>query len=167
MSNLAIRIITDTSGFDRLFKNNNELRAKGLEQAFKGAGFALMRDIGERFEGEGIPPQRWQPLSPVTILRRRKGKKRKGSSKILQDTGHLKRSFMFGVDHVFDVSPLHVTVGSKVPYAGIHQFGGMAGRGKKVHIPARPMVRKPEEVPQLKAEIEEIFSTVMLKYMVK
>jgi phage gpG-like protein len=29
-------------------------------------------------------------------------------------------------------------VGGHIPYAAIHQFGGMAGRGKKVKIPARP-----------------------------
>jgi hypothetical protein len=29
------------------------------------------------------------------------------------------------------------------------------------------MVRKPEEVPQLKEEIEEIFSAVMLRYIAK
>jgi len=162
MSRLAIKIITDTSGFKKMFNNNLELWAQGTQKAFTGAGLAIMRDIGERFEGEGMPPQRWQPLSPATILRRRKGKG-KGRPKILQDTGHLKRSFMFGgPDNVFDVSPLHVTVGSKLNYAGIHQFGW-----KEKNIPARPMVRKPEEVPQLKEEIEEIFSAVMLRYIAK
>jgi len=165
MSRLAIKIITDTSGFKKMFNNNLELWAQGTQKAFTGAGLAIMRDIGERFEGEGMPPQRWQPLSPATILRRRtgKGKKKTGRPKILQDTGTLKRSFMFGgPDNVFDVSPLHVTVGSKLNYAGIHQFGW-----KEKNIPARPMVRKPEEVPQLKEEIEEIFSAVMLRYIAK
>jgi phage virion morphogenesis protein len=32
-----------------------------------------------------------------------------------------------------------VTIGSgNIPYAAIHQFGGLAGRGRKVRIPARP-----------------------------
>ena len=32
-----------------------------------------------------------------------------------------------------------VTIGTAgIPYAAIHQFGGKAGRGKKVNIPARP-----------------------------
>lgn len=29
-----------------------------------------------------------------------------------------------------------------IPYAAIHQFGGMAGRGKKISIPARPWLAK-------------------------
>lgn len=33
---------------------------------------------------------------------------------------------------------LIVRKGSKVPYARIHEFGGMAGRGLKTRIPARP-----------------------------
>ncbi len=31
-------------------------------------------------------------------------------------------------------------VGTNEPYAAIHQFGGMAGRGRKVKIPARPFL---------------------------
>ncbi|WP_018652757.1 phage virion morphogenesis protein [Actinobacillus capsulatus] len=31
-------------------------------------------------------------------------------------------------------------VGTNEPYAAIHQFGGMAGRGQKVKIPARPFL---------------------------
>jgi phage gpG-like protein len=33
-----------------------------------------------------------------------------------------------------------LTVGSPMVYAAIHQFGGRAGRGKKVEIPARPFL---------------------------
>lgn len=32
-------------------------------------------------------------------------------------------------------------VGTNEPYAAIHQFGGMAGRGRKVKIPARPFLQ--------------------------
>jgi len=31
-------------------------------------------------------------------------------------------------------------IGSNKPYAAIHQFGGIAGRGRKVEIPARPFI---------------------------
>lgn len=33
-----------------------------------------------------------------------------------------------------------LTVGSPMVYAAIHQFGGRAGKGKKVEIPARPFL---------------------------
>lgn len=32
-------------------------------------------------------------------------------------------------------------LGSRVPYARIHEYGGMAGRGRSVRIPARPYLR--------------------------
>lgn len=40
----------------------------------------------------------------------------------------------------FETSPgeYRLTFGTRVPYAAIHEFGGMAGRGHKVHIPGRP-----------------------------
>lgn len=34
-----------------------------------------------------------------------------------------------------------VLVGSNSVYGAIHEFGGMAGRGRKVHIPARPYIK--------------------------
>jgi len=33
-----------------------------------------------------------------------------------------------------------VTIGSRLKYAAIHQYGGQAGRGNKVTIPARPYI---------------------------
>lgn len=36
-------------------------------------------------------------------------------------------------------------VGTNEPYAAIHQFGGMAGRGRKVKIPARPFLQLTEQ----------------------
>lgn len=36
-------------------------------------------------------------------------------------------------------------VGTNVEYAAIHQFGGMAGRNKKVEIPARPFLTLTEQ----------------------
>ena len=44
------------------------------------------------------------------------------------------------------------TVGTNEPYAAIHQFGGKAGRGRKVDIPARPFLAL---TPQDKADILE------------
>ncbi|OBX81117.1 phage virion morphogenesis protein [Haemophilus aegyptius] len=43
-------------------------------------------------------------------------------------------------------------VGTNEPYAAIHQFGGKAGRGRKVEIPARPFLAL---TPQDKADILE------------
>ncbi len=51
-------------------------------------------------------------------------------------------------DHSNDMA----TVGTNEPYAAIHQFGGKAGRGRKVDIPARPFLAL---TPQDKADILE------------
>ena len=94
-----------------------------------------MRDIADElhyqsmvnFEQQGRP--RWQPLSAATQAAN-KGKRAGGQ--ILRDTGRLMNS----------LRPSHTgnsaTVASDVKYAAIHQFGGKAGRGNKVDIPARP-----------------------------
>ena len=51
-----------------------------------------------------------------------------------------------------DYSNDMATVGTDEPYAAIHQFGGKAGRGRKVEIPARPFLAL---TPQDKADILE------------
>lgn len=99
------------------------------EAISKAIGLRLLRFIDQNFREEGklIDPSGWKPLKESTIARRRKG-----SSRILQDTGNLKRSFdAFG----YVVGPGKVTVGTKTIYASTHQFG-TAGKG----IPARPML---------------------------
>lgn len=120
----------------------------------------VMRDIGEliiertkdRFETETGPDgQRWKPLADSTLLglmKRAAGgriAKKGGGTKvsaikalarkrILFQDGDLSRQFHYqaGRDAV--------TVSNAMKYAAIHQFGGQAGRGKKVTIPARPFL---------------------------
>jgi len=113
-----------------------------LRARVKNAGPA-MRDIGEElvsrildsFEREASPyGEKWTPLKPKTILgraRRFKTKKAKRAAvanpRILQDTGALRSSI-----EIQSVSDSHVTVGSRQPYASVHQFGS-----KRKKIPAR------------------------------
>ena len=52
----------------------------------------------------------------------------------LTDTGRLRGS----ITHDVAADGREVLVGSNVVYAAIHQFGGQAGRGRKVTLPARP-----------------------------
>lgn len=51
-----------------------------------------------------------------------------------------------------DYSNDMATVGTNEPYAAIHQFGGKAGRGRKVQIRARPFLAL---TPQDEADILE------------
>ena len=83
----------------------------------------------------GVP---WAPLSAVT-----KSRRRRGSDKPLRDTGILANSISY------NVLRKGVEIGTKVRYAGTHQFGarqGQYGRTKRGgpipwgNIPARPFL---------------------------
>ncbi|MCL2524599.1 MAG: phage virion morphogenesis protein [Betaproteobacteria bacterium] len=119
----------------------------------------LMRAIGEdlkdetwqNFQAQGRP--HWvPPLAPATVKARQKKGGGKGATvlQILQDSGILAKSLST------DTGPDYAEIGSNVPYAAIHQFGGMAGRGRKVAIPARPWLpfAGPPESAQLQPEAE-------------
>ena len=94
--------------------------------------------ITENFEVGGRPP--WRPLSPATI-------QRKGHARpLIGRTGNLSRIIVQpGRDFVkIGVSP------AARSYAAIHQFGGQAGRNRKVKIPARPyLVLQPEDETEM------------------
>lgn len=92
----------------------------------------------------------WEPLSFRTKIKRLGGEKavfkKNGWLKVgairaaakgfqpLLDTGRLRAS----VKSAFGRDFAELSAGTNVKYAAIHQFGGRAGRGGKVTIPARP-----------------------------
>lgn len=87
--------------------------------------------VRKNFEAEGRP--RWSPLSDKTIKEREKRGYWPG--KILQMRGSLVSSISMAY------SRNEAVVGTNKKYAAIHQFGGQAGRRKKVNIPARPYLK--------------------------
>jgi phage virion morphogenesis protein len=72
--------------------------------------------------------------------------------KILIQSGRLRNSISARRDGS------KVAVGTNLVYAAIHQFGGLAGRGRGVRIPARPYlgISKADE-----AEIERILKEAL------
>lgn len=76
-------------------------------------GNALLKWVNDNFVREGIEVK-WKPLSPATIALRRKR-----SSKILQDTGRLRMSFVAKVDSVSQT----VAVGTEDVRAPWHHYG--------------------------------------------
>jgi phage gpG-like protein len=64
----------------------------------------------------------------------KKGATAMAARKPLVDSGDLSRQFVVASDQN------SVTVSNTMVYAAIHQFGGMAGRNRKVKIPARPFL---------------------------
>lgn len=93
----------------------------------------IMQDsVEENFEKEGRP-DKWEKLKPSTIKHR--NKKGYWPGRILQMRGELAAS----ITSKYDKNSAIVST-NKI-YAAIHQFGGDAGRNKKVKIPARPYLK--------------------------
>ena len=131
-------------------------RYGNLRPAFGRVGETMTRRVDDRLVSETDPDgNKWLPTKVLSnylgYLGTKKGYKRKeaytknnrfraafsrylANKKILQQTGALRGDIHYQHDDT------HVEWGTsgRIPYAGIHQFGGMAGRGKKVRIPARP-----------------------------
>lgn len=122
---------------------------KDMTPAYKNIGEHMKGSILETFQ-EGGRPEKWPELSQATIISRMGGSsgkiftkrgtfrasaaKKFGAIKPLVKTGRLLRSIKWkaGKDYV--------VIGTNVIYAAIQQFGGMAGRGRTVEIPARPFI---------------------------
>ena len=82
----------------------------------------------ESFEKQSSPfGERWKVNAPATLIQKR-------GNKILTQSGLLRTSLTYKLGNQ------SVTIGTNKEYAPIHQFGGKAGRGKRVIIPARPFL---------------------------
>ncbi len=113
---------------------------------------------------------KWEPLSVWTMFNKiggKKGFKKSGSlrakakrtiasNQILQQSGQLASSIQpFSSNGIAEVSTNKI-------YAAIHNFGGMAGRGKKIKIPARPfMVLQAEDIQDSISLIESYLTRGM------
>ena len=79
----------------------------------------------ESFDKQASPfGEKWKPNAPKTLQKKR-------GNKILIQSGLLSQSF------TQKVTGSSAQVGTNKEYAAIHQFGGKAGRNKRVTIPAR------------------------------
>ena len=122
---------------------DTQRRLQNMSPAFKNIGEYMIRQREELFRDEKAPDGTpWTPLAQSTlnsIFRKKKRSKKAAlrsvtNKKILTQDHHLRRT-------VYRAASDHVVVGpdkTSQAYAAIHQFGGKAGRGRKVLIPARP-----------------------------
>ena len=135
-----IEIKVDASDLERKLRGV----VLGLQQPAE-----LMADLSEvmynevikNFEMQGRPS--WKKLSPVTLA------KKEGNRKLQEDGANsedLIGSFEARVEGNTAV------VSNAVTYAAIHNFGGKAGRGLKVDIPARPFMTLPARGRQALAD---------------
>ena len=121
-----------------------------LKPAMQAIGEHLLRSTDDNFAKQRGPDGRpWKPLKVISYhLAYTLGKKKRthtktggltagfqsyiGSRKILTDSGELRGSIKYSA------SRTRLEIGSGKVYSAINQFGGKAGRGRKVTIPARP-----------------------------
>lgn len=117
-----MQIIIDDSALQQKLEDAADKLAD-TTQLMQRISMTLLNVTEENFNAEGRP--KWAGLSTAYAAKRKAGK-------ILQVSGQLAGS----------TTPFHgadyAGIGSNKVYAAIHQFGGMAGRGHKVNIKARP-----------------------------
>lgn len=153
--------------------NDNAVQS-GLAQLGSVDYTPLLKQFGEHmlrskeltFRSGGSPDGSWPPLAESTLrgysdakrqafvgsllkggntTLRRRGQKNLVARKILINTARLKNSIAYVV-----VDAHKVNIGTNLVYAAIHQYGGLAGRGHKSKIPARPyLVFRPEDPAKL------------------
>ncbi len=98
----------------------------------------MQNTIEESFDKQTSPfGEKWKPNSPKTLQKKR-------GNKILIQSGLLSQSF------TQKVTGNSAQVGTNKSYAAIHQFGGKAGRNKRVTIPARTFmpIKSNGEIPK-------------------
>jgi phage virion morphogenesis protein len=132
--------------------------AENKNKLLRTIGMCFVNIIGESFEKEQSPDGKpWKPVAETKELAKhrlsawRKGKQFK--KKILHDSGLLSESFSA------KIKSGGLIVGTNLEYAAIHQFGGKAGRRKKVTIDARPFLPVTGD-KLLKSTEEEIYKII-------
>lgn len=133
MGGAAVSVKTDDRDVQRLLGGVLK-RLSDTGPAMKVIGSIAHTSIVRNFE-KGGRPDKWKKLSPATL------KKKKGG-KILVNQGFA--GGLLGSISFKAFSKKAVAFAGKI-YAAIHHFGGMAGRGKKVEIPARAYMMVQDE----------------------
>ncbi len=144
MAGMTVKV--DDAEFRRRIKNLKS-GVDDPSRLMKVWGEIAHESIAHNFEVGGRPA-RWVPLSRVTV-------KLKGHARpLIGKTGQLKN---------IAVKPgaKNVEIGTSPAaraYAAIQQFGGNAGRGRKVIIPERPFVLlQQDDKTEMRAEMVKFF----------
>lgn len=125
-----IRAVIDDSRLNALLADIRR-KAGNLGPALIAIAGELMDSTAENFDKEGRP--RWPGLAEST--KKARAKKGKWPGKMLQVSGQLAASISRRVTEDSAI------VGTNKAYAGVHQFGGMAGRKRATEIPERPFLK--------------------------
>lgn len=136
--------VEQLEGFDEIFDTLHRLEriTTNMRPMMAEIGNIMANATDQAFEDEGPG---WRPLAVRTYhgsyrgkTHTKKGKVTRGFERYLANRAILQKSGRLRDSITVRATDNEVTIGSNLPYAAIHQFGGMAGRGHKVRIPARP-----------------------------
>ncbi|PAF51296.1 phage virion morphogenesis protein [Helicobacter sp. 13S00477-4] len=156
--------MSNNKKFQNLIKDiermKNFEKSEGMRKLLSTTASRLESISDESFEFKQSPfEEKWQDRAKSTKLKLLREKKL-SQSDILQVSGHLRRSIhtKIGIDSVI--------LGTNVnkSYAPIHQFGGYAGRGKKVKIPKRAYLPINDK-GQLPKPLEKDIETMIWKFL--
>lgn len=127
-------------------------RLDDMSPALKEIGEDLTAIAKQTFSTSTSPwGNRWAPNAEATILAhlakfsgsysKRTGRlTAAGSRRTINKKPLIGETRMLSTDIFPDVEGNTLTIGSPFPWAAIQNLGGMAGRGKKIRIPARPFM---------------------------
>jgi phage gpG-like protein len=158
----SLRLEFDLRDLDKLA----ELLERGFAdftEPLQQCGVITMRSVDLNFQEQGRPT-RWQALKGITLFLRREGGG-EGGAQILQDTGRLKQSVTWGLlgsgsappGAVYELGPTSLRIGSNLPYAAIHQFGGTVKAKKKALARQVPDVASPLGARRYKGKVYVLF----------
>lgn len=118
-----------------------------------GAGMVsnILLNLGDGKQYDGAP------MEPLKQPRRRQGKGRFGDVPLNDTRQHTYNK----ITHTADAHSVAIGMNENVGIGAIHQFGGQAGRGRKVTIPPRPFLPiKNNQVDLPRDWAEEVHATV-------
>ena len=133
-----ISIKSDDSAVRRMIEGLLK-RLSNMAPAMRVIGEIVHESIQTNFE-EGGRPKKWEELKSATIKQREKRGHWPG--RILVESG-VSGGLMGSI--TYKPYPKKVVMLANKKYAAIHHFGGKAGRGRQVTIPARPYMMVQDE----------------------
>ena len=142
-----ITVTIDTSDLTRKLADFPEALARAQRNALKVIGNVVKNHTTEAFRHPTYRPSPWAPRKDT-----------KSTHPLLIKSGDLRRNFRSVV-----TGPDTVVVGTKVKYAGYHQFGTK-------HMPARPFFPIDERgqlTPAMKSKIDRNVARIFKEEMVK
>lgn len=132
--------------------SNDVSRIVNDSTALERAGVYMHGSINRNFIAQGRP-NRWRPLAPSTVARRRRGRGR-GGPQILLDRGILRASITSRNRRgsIWRLRSNMLELGTNIEYASIQQHGSPRRR-----IPSRPFVlfQEPEDGDAILAILDE------------